>query len=71
MRRPIEFASDLRASGGVEQDADVVILLHRDLMKAPHEIELIVAKNRHGTTGSADMDFCGHYSEIRDRYQAA
>ncbi|ALE91842.1 hypothetical protein AOC05_05060 [Arthrobacter alpinus] len=63
--------SDLRASGGVEQDADVVILLHRDLMKAPHEIELIVAKNRHGTTGSADMDFCGHYSEIRDRYQAA
>ncbi|ALE05523.1 hypothetical protein AL755_08580 [Arthrobacter sp. ERGS1:01] len=63
--------SDLRASGGVEQDADVVILLHRDLMKSPHEIDLIVAKNRHGITGTADMDFCGHYSEIRDRYQQA
>ncbi|SEE20958.1 replicative DNA helicase [Arthrobacter alpinus] len=63
--------SDLRASGGVEQDADVVILLHRDLMKSPHEIELIVAKNRHGVTGTADMDFCGYYSEIRDRQQAA
>lgn len=61
--------SDLRASGGVEQDADVVILLHRDLQKSPHEIDLIVAKNRHGITGTADMDFCGHYSEIRDRYQ--
>lgn len=61
--------SDLRASGGVEQDADVVILLHRDLMKSPHEIDLIVAKNRHGITGTTDMDFCGHYSEIRERYQ--
>lgn len=59
--------SDLRASGAIEQDADVVILLHRDLMKDPSEMELIVAKNRHGVTGIAEMDFVGHYSEIRDR----
>jgi len=59
--------SDLRSSGAVEQDADVVILMHRDLMESPHEAELIVAKNRHGVTGTADMDFVGHHSMLRDR----
>lgn len=59
--------SDLRSSGAIEQDADVVILMHRDLMESPHEADMIVAKNRHGITGTAHMDFLGHNSCLRDR----
>jgi len=57
--------SDLRESGAIEQDADVVILLHRqrlpkedtsgDIMSA--ETKGIVAKNRNGKTGIADLYF--------------
>ena len=61
--------SDLRSSGAIEQDADVVILMHRDLMESPHEADMIVAKNRHGITGTAHMDFIGHNSYLRDRIQ--
>jgi len=61
--------SDLRSSGAIEQDADVVILMHRDLMESPHEAEMIVAKNRHGITGTAHMDFIGHNSYLRDRIE--
>ena len=63
--------SDLRSSGAIEQDADVVILMHRDLMESPHEADLIVAKNRHGITGTAEMDFVGHNSMLRDRGKPA
>jgi replicative DNA helicase len=58
--------SDLRASGGLEQDADVVVLLHRDIMETPYEMKMIVAKNRQGITGTAHFDFVGHHSMIRD-----
>jgi replicative DNA helicase len=61
--------ADLRSSGAIEQDADVVILMHRDLMESPHEADLIVAKNRHGITGTAEMDFIGHNSCLRDKNQ--
>jgi replicative DNA helicase len=61
--------SDLRSSGAIEQDADVVILMHRDLMESPHEADMIIAKNRHGITGTAHMDFIGHNSYLRDRIQ--
>jgi replicative DNA helicase len=57
--------TDLRDSGSIEQDADGVILLHRpSYYEGDYEesrtsdfetIELIVAKNRHGTTGSCEM----------------
>lgn len=59
--------SDLRSSGAIEQDADVVILMHRDLLGSPQAADLIVAKNRHGITGTAQMDFAGHYSCLRDK----
>lgn len=59
-------SSDIRGSGAVEQDADVVMLLHRDLVNTPHEAEFIVAKNRHGIGGVADLEFAGHYSMLRD-----
>jgi replicative DNA helicase len=39
--------SDLRESGSLEQDADVVLLLHRD-PERPDSLDLLVAKNRHG-----------------------
>lgn len=42
---------DLRESGDLEQDADVVALLHRDNRYEPHQAELIVAKQRGGPTG--------------------
>ena len=42
--------SDLRSSGQIEQDADVVMMLHRVDEQC---VELIIEKNRHGQTGSA------------------
>lgn len=44
--------ADLRESGGIEAHADNIILLHRDDKQMEGEIELIVAKNRHGQTGT-------------------
>lgn len=60
--------SDLRESGAIEQDSDVVLLLHRDITD-PYKadrLEVIVAKNRHGRPGSTTLTFAGHYSEARD-----
>lgn len=59
--------SDLRESGAVEQDSDVVILLHRDINDPgkKHELKMLIAKNRHGSTGTCSFDFAGHYSELR------
>ncbi len=60
--RPI--LSDLRESGAIEQDADVVLLLHRpDYYKAddhPGEAEIIVAKQRNGPTKPINLAFIGN-----------
>ena len=48
--------SHLRESGSIEQDADMVILLHRD---NGDEFQIIVAKNRHGQVGKLQMQFDG------------
>lgn len=59
--------SDLRESGAVEQDADVVILLHREIMgDNKNDLAMLVAKNRHGATGLAQMQFWGQYSKVLD-----
>ncbi|HET7398972.1 MAG TPA: DnaB-like helicase C-terminal domain-containing protein [Intrasporangium sp.] len=61
--------TDLREAGGQEQDADVVLLLHRDLSgsHAPAtELKVVVGKNRHGSTTSFDLFFRGEYSRIED-----
>ena len=59
--------SDLRESGAVEQDADVVILLHREIMgDQRNDMSMLVAKNRHGATGLAQLTFWGHYSKCMD-----
>lgn len=53
--------SDIRESGATEQDADVVLLMHRPDYYKPTEkpgyCELVVAKNRNGPTGSVDLRF--------------
>ena len=60
--------SDIRESGAVEQDADVVILLHREIMgDEKNNLGMLVAKNRHGSTGYAEMAFFGHYSKVLDQ----
>ena len=53
--------SDIRESGAVEQDADTVILLHRPNAERddPEPIDLIVAKQRHGETGTVRLNYHG------------
>ncbi|WP_460801922.1 replicative DNA helicase [Microbacterium sp. GXF6406] len=62
--------SDLRESGSIEQDADMVILLHRDSVYdkdvRPGEADLIVAKHRNGPTATIQVAFQGHYSRFAD-----
>lgn len=59
-KRPM--LSDLRDSGSIEQDADIVILVYRDEYFNPHTdkkgfIELIIPKHRHGATGVCELMF--------------
>ncbi|MGC0252006.1 replicative DNA helicase [Pseudactinotalea sp. Z1748] len=66
--------SDLRESGSIEQDADVVILLHRDDMyekESPRagEADMIVAKHRNGPTDTIVVAFQGHYTRFVDMAQ--
>jgi replicative DNA helicase len=63
-RRP--RISDLRESGAIENDADVVLLLHHD-DEREGEIELMLAKHRGGPTGTTTLDWEGEYARIRDR----
>lgn len=66
--------ADLRDSGAIEQDADGIILLHRPGMyeseqRNPWDAQIlnaIVAKNRHGSTGSVKFDFWGAPGIIRE-----
>lgn len=54
---------DLRESGGIEQDADVILLLHRPL-DDPGVVKLICAKNRNGPTRMYELVFRGAQSRI-------
>ena len=62
--------SDLRESGAIEQDADVVMLLYRedyyDEEDNPNIAKLIVAKHRNGSTGSLDLFFNKPCTTFRD-----
>jgi replicative DNA helicase len=63
--------SDLRESGSLEQDADIVILLNRDdayekESTRPGEADVIVAKHRKGPTRDVVVAFQGHYSRFVD-----
>ena len=68
-KRPL--LSDLRESGSIEQDASVVTFLYRDDYYDDNSedkgvIEKIVAKNRHGMTGTAKFAFIGKYSAVTE-----
>ncbi len=65
-KRPV--LSDLRESGSIEQDADIVMFLYRDgyynkeKCPDPTLAECIVAKNRHGETGTVNLRWNGQYT---------
>ncbi len=66
--------SDLRESGSIEQDADVVVLLHREDMYEKEsaragEADIIVAKHRNGPTDTIVVAFQGHYARFFDMAQ--
>ena len=67
-KRPI--LSDLRESGGLENEADVVIFIHRPEVYEPNEVdlqgiaEMSVAKNRDGPTGVRKMAFLSDYTRF-------
>lgn len=68
-KRPM--LSDLRESGSIEQDADIVMGLYREGYynegtENPNLTELIVLKNRHGETGKDYLAWLGEYTSFRD-----
>ena len=67
-RRP--NMADIRDSGGIEQDADTIILVHRpgyyDDNANPGEAELIVGKNRNGPTGTVAVGWNGQHVRFQD-----
>ena len=70
-KRPM--LSDLRDSGAIEQDADVVIFLYKDDYYDKKDgsgdegciAEVIIAKNRHGSTNTVKMGWIGRYTKFR------
>jgi replicative DNA helicase len=65
--RPV--LSDLRDSGAIEQDADVVMFIYRDDYynpdtEKPGVAEVIVAKQRNGSTGPVELAWLGRYTKF-------
>ena len=64
--------SDLRESGAIEQEADVVMFLYRDEYYNPDSekknlAEVIVAKQRNGATGSVELVWLGQYTKFANK----
>ncbi|MFP5111586.1 replicative DNA helicase [Bacillaceae bacterium C204] len=68
-KRPM--MSDIRESGSVEQDADVILFLYResyyDKDTDNHSLEIIVSKNRNGPVGSIAVNYNEHTGRIEDQ----
>lgn len=74
-KRPV--LSDLRESGSIEQDADVVMFIHREdyyNTQLPEDkrgrAELIIAKNRNGETGKVEVAWIRHLASFDNLYQS-
>ncbi len=68
-KRPM--LSDLRESGAIEQDADIVLFLYREGyyekdVENPNLAECIVAKNRHGETGTIEVQWLPEFTTFSD-----
>lgn len=65
--------SDLRESGAIEQDADLVMFLYRDeyynpeTTDKPNTCEIIIAKHRGGSTGTVELAWLGKYTKFADK----
>jgi replicative DNA helicase len=61
-------------SGAIEQDADVILFIYRDVVynkeaENPHIAEVIIGKNRHGATGTIETHFEGRYTRFENLSQ--
>lgn len=71
--RPLN--SDLRESGSLEQDADIIMFLHREAVYSKgeggqdnsHQATLIIGKNRNGATADIELLFMGEYTAFYDK----
>lgn len=72
-REPIPQLSDLRESGAIEQDADVVIFIYRPELYHPDdenkrgEADVIIAKQRNGPTGKIELAFLNRFALFWDK----
>lgn len=66
--------SDLRESGAIEQDADIVMFIHREdyydeETEKKNIAEIIISKNRSGSTGTVELAWLGQYTKFANLYR--
>ena len=73
-KRPV--LSDIRESGSIEQDADIVMMLYRDEYYTKEEsekkgiAEVIIAKHRNGSLGTVELVFIDRFTKFSDKLDA-
>lgn len=67
-QQSVPTLDDLRESGGIEQAADLVVLMDRDKERAPRDLQMVVAKDRNGETGRFTLQWQAQFSRLLDRH---